>query len=899
MARCEARLPGTFMPDIQIRPCGSPGPINVARLAQALVPVRWPGVRQVANRGLDAPSADAPHAPASVRGELVDWAAAIVARRASQAADRLLPGIAVVHHACQACRALTAVRQGDLRRAMQQIPLGAMIPASLAAGLRNALPPSCAAALRSLPDHDTAVLLLAAGAVLWPPAAAQAPAAAMQAATLRLVRCARGSLEGLRGLRAVLSPAAGMADAVPVPARSALPAASGPATMPCNASRPTRVPATASALQVRHTPLARQEAPGGAWPFAGAAAAPAPGRRDGAAPPPAKSQKGSPGQAGQGRSAGLHRGNALRRRVQSGTGRRTSMLANEERPSMPGNKASRNPAAMAGHAEGAKESMQNPLKHAAAGYADGDGYIKREEPLPPSRPGDLGAGPGRGRQRADDLWRRTAEGAAGRLPAGGRPLPAAAAGQDSVPMPACIQFDDVRVLSLLVRSRRYQPSLMHVCVPSQDTPLFKEWVTLPADSHRGLGRWMVSEAIHEDVPRALRAAPVCRYGGPAGPTLETGPTIAPIGSDRLFTLLTMSLLDAPLRREAGNQQLLHMQANSFRVLQHRGLDGIERYYLAYFLRRESAAHGSVRGGFLEVWAGAGGTLGVDDGVRDIRIMASSLDALVLTLEKLTGLRYLGPRRDTGAGVMPSPAANLFVDDEQILASGEAARHLPFNHALQVFAPVTVEVPGHDAPVQLYHSSFQRVGDTLAYADDTGHSGMLRFGRHRVGKGARQLRCPTPADDAFAARHGLQQGVFYTTTDVEQALEHGGLVNLGGGETDDSRQEDRPPRPPLRPDAIVAATTSTTPGPWPASFPVRSSFHFHDGRLDYVDHDGRSGSLVFERVPRTLLPRYRLPEQQRPEQQFFAARNNFVPSVAYSQDDVEWLLGGQGYVRRPD
>lgn len=871
------------MPSIPARTCGTTGPLNVSALMPALVPMRWPGVRQVANRSF-MPEAASLMPPAAVRSELVDWGTAIVAIQAAQAAERLVPGISAVHHACQLYRMLTAAQQGDLLRALQQMPLGAVIPARIAEYLRGVLPSFCVSATGSVPDHDCAVLLLATGALLCHLSTAPMPTQppATHSAALHVLRCARASLEGLRGLRSMLSlPRA--AGNVGLLASEAHRQPRVLAPLPVNLTMRGNVRRAGLALRTAVAPARRDDVPASAWPFPGAAAAPMPGKKDGASPP-VKSQTSTQGQANTGQASGLKRSNAIRRRGKADGKERRGSVFNTEHAQPRGNQASRNPAAIAGHAEGAKESMQNPLKHAVQGYGAGDGYMKREEPLPPERP-DVAAA---------HVLIRNAGSAAGRAAdaeagASGQPGPLAVP-EDNTPVPTaeCIQFDDIRVLSLLVRSRRYQTRPMHVCVQPALSPLFKEWATLPADSHRGMGRWMVSEAIHEDIPHALRATPIRRFGAAVETTLGTVPMLEPIGTDRLFTLLTMSLLDGPLRREAGNRTLPRMQANSFRVLKHKGFDGVERNYLAYFLRRDSVSERGVRGGFLEIWPGPGGTLGVDDTVHGIRITSATLDGLVATLEKLTGLRYLGARRHAALQATPSPATNLFVDESQLMATRSPRQHLPFNHALQLFAPVTLELNGPSERVSLYHGSFMLLDDVLVYSDEAGQGGMVHFGRHRVGGGgARQLRCLTSADCAFVTRHGLQQGVFYTRAHIRQVLQERGLVSL---------------RDPASSDAILLLPkrhASTTPDPWPAPIPARSTFGFEDGSLHYVDHDGKEGSVDFEHVPRMAIPRYRLSSQLLPAQHAFAARNNFVPDTLYSEGEIEWLLAGQGYIRRPE
>jgi len=876
------------MPHIQTRTCGSPGPINVSRFLRVLVPLSGYGIQHVANRSFIPVSTTALIPSSAVRSELIDWGTATVARQASQAAEQLLPGVSIVHHACQAYHALTAAQQGDMLTALRQIPLGAVLPAFILEHVRNLLQNTCARSLRSVPDHDPVVLLLAAGALLCHLKATpdESQTHATQTAALRLLRCARTTLEGMRGLRGILAVQnpASLESALPAgatqrPEPTATRALTNATWQECNGVETIHLPA-------RGESSLYEDSPGSAWPLPSALATP--GKKHGAANPPVKAGQNAQGNVKGGTGTHLQRSYAIRRKGTSPDDRRTSIRGGAALQPR-GNAASRSPAAMAGHADSAKESMQSPLKHAPAGKIAG--WERR-----PSEP----------QGKDTDVHEKTLAGqTASSLAALNGSVSSFAGTHASLqntginsapPLNECIEFDDIRVLSLLVRSRRYQPSLMHVCVRPEDSPLFKEWVTLPANSHRGMGLWMVSEAIHDHVPQTLSAAPVRRLGARGEMELEGTPTLSSVGTDRVFTLLTMSLLDEPLRREAGGWELLRMQANSFRVLQYTGLDGLQHHYLAYFLHRESGDDGGVRGGFLEIWSDAGGMLGVEDQVHDISITATTLENLVLALQKLTGLNYIGAPGGATSRVTAGAAGNLFVDDDQILSTRSPQRHLPFNDTLHLFAPVMVEVPGRADPVPLYHNSFMLLDNVLAYADETEQGGLLYFGLHTVGGGARQLRCLTPPDCVFAARHGLLQGVFYTAERVVQTLSQRGLVSLWHPEADDMPVRENIPLPSAAP---ASSTESTTAYSWPALLPARSTFTFRDGALHYVGDDGRKGMLAFEPVLQAHGTGYQLSRSLNYNQQAFAARNGFGPGIIYSEDDIDWLLGGQGYVRMPN
>ncbi len=881
------------MPNTLICPCGTGTSINVHDVVRAVVPVRWPGVQQVANGALWPALRVDLLTQSLVRSELVDWGAAVLARRAAGAAEALVPGVSWFHHFHSGYRALSAARRGDVPGVLQRLPWPALLPTAVRTMLHEAWAAVAPEPQHMLSTYDGSVMLLATGALLCDLASApadspDAQSSPAQQAMLRTVRGARAVLESLRGIgNALVSNQAPGAD---------LPALEGPldgsaartATLSDNATQNCAALSLAGS-QLVTVPEPADEAPAAAaWPFPGAVAAPA---RKGSAPhPPPKPHHGGQGMSKGGRSTGTH-ARAGSRRVSHQTSRRQHADAGEEGEFRAGSQASRNPAAMVGHVDGPKEAMQNPLNFGAIGYAGGDHSGKRDKPEVPDSvkaprlrvdAAELIVQTGRRNQAGNVAGRRNA------------PLLQAPPGQslleefDDLAL-ECLEFQDVDMLSLLMRGRRYQPGLIRVCVEPEQSAQFTAWMNQSADSHRSMGQWMVSAAIDEGIPsqdamagsgRRLEGLEDFFEGLPNPPEASTG---------RVFTVLTLSLLDEALRREAGSWNLPRLHANTFRLVRFKALDGSDLLYLAYFLHRDAGNQRGVNGGFLPVTSDATGTLSVEDQVHGTRITAATLANLVMSVQQLTGLRYLGQWRTASAQPTPVPATNLFVDDNQTLATGATDRHLPFNGSLQLFAPVLVELSGQSEPVPMYYGSFIVRADEVAYCDETGGVGVLPMTTSDKDSDRLELRCRTSADCIFATSHGLKQAASYARDEVCELLQQSGLVRLRGPEGSG---------------VVSSVCSAAAPGDkdaesgedWPELLPERSSFRFHDGTLDFVDHDGREGALTLERVPRMLLPRYRLPRVQEPAQQAFAAQNGFVMDVVYSEAEIEKLLQDRGYIR---
>lgn len=853
--------------------CSTAGPLNVMEAVHRLLPVNAiSGLRRVCN---DAPAAPPPtstqprDALAGVRAGVLDWAVHIALGHAVRVAASGVPGIATLHGLYQLARSVSALQRGNLLHALQQLPVGEVLPFPLQRVLGEQLRLLLPDAISDLPEHDPVVLLLAAVLLAAEPhGAVGADARTPAPAWLAVLRASLEGLRFVRGLRSVAAAATHVRPAIagPQAATDAGPISDGAGAVALTA--PTGIE-----WALRHAAPASGSVPEGMLFSFGAEAATA-GRKVATRPHvPRPKVEATPV---RGKPSQPRRPGTLRR-----SGTRDRLAGEETAVQVRGNPASRNPASMVGHADGAKESLQSPLKH-PLGKNAGDSMGQEREELPRSAHRGIAMG------AHATVWQRG--GPSGRVSVPIQPVVPDAVDPSE---PSCLVVDDAHVAYLLVRQERYAPGLVRFCVPSGDVGWFEELFRVPAASRRGLGRWMVSETIQERPLANLTHALMRRYDGELdlqSPAHE--PALHPLEGMRIFALQTMSLLDAPLQREGGAAPLQYMPRNAFRLLRHRGQGAADQLHLAYFLYRDTDVCSGVKGGFLEITLDRAGHFRVDDVVHGTAITAPTLGALAASISKLTGLRNADVDADSGAAPGRAEAAcNLFVDERATLSTRSPGLHLPYEEGLDPFLPLWVEAEGHDMPVGLYFNSFVQLGDQILYADENGTTGILAFARHIVGGNARQLRCPAESSCAFAASLGLQRGAFYSPEHVMTLLEQRGLVWMMG--------------PPASGQAAAGATSACGRGPaaetQPPAGPVAlraSEFHFDDGDLHYVDHDGRPGLLVFDEHVGAHGSRFQLVDPGRSQGGVFAARHHLQTGVRYAEEEVVWRLHSQGFNRVP-
>ncbi len=834
-------------------------------------------LRQVCNR---APPQERPRLPSSaVCRELVSWGGDILLRRAVQAGARTWPELTHVYAASRIVLALCAVHRGEFAAASAQLPWAALAPPQVLAWARATLQGLLPQWVMLGLDNDPTLALLAAVALLHElhatPESSHLPAPSWSAAiTLGRLRAAYESLRSVLQADAAMDRLRLSGSSHRRPGIGNRTQASGPAALGTALQRRGAGPFGDVASYAAS--LGAPSTGAGAWLFAGASASPRGG--DGASHPHPHPRPHAGHLGTRAMTGGGERRSPLQRRPMTsgslrGTGRRQGESSHRERMH------SNAPNAMAGYADGPKELLMSPVYPDQAG--GGPAGIRLDPAVQPH----AGAAP-RGVAAVGSMQQRAGSGQ-GVGPRTRADDPSFASDALAVPVGTveCLQVDDERVALLLVRQQRYRPPLMRFCIPSSDTAWFKGLFGGSRATPRGMRRWMVSELVDEHVPHTLRPLSVRRHGGADDMLLDTPSPWRWLGDERIFSLLTVSLLDDRLRPEARGWNPQFMPRNSFTVMQHAGVDGHDRLYLAYFLHREHSGNSGVNAGFLEVEVNAAGQLSIADKVHGAGIVGDTLDVLVASIEKLTGLRCTDSADHVLEGDMAPRARNLFVDINET-RSLQADHPLPLNRALDPFSPVVMEAVGYARPFTLYLGSFLALEDRILFADANGLSGALYYiGGASAGE-ARALRCDTLDVCTFAALHGLQSGRRYTADEVVQALQENGLLSMpqeaSAASYGDGRlyvQGDQ---------AAAPAALMASSGPLPASTYVLDA-----GRVQYTDHDGRAGSLQLRCVDRWGDPRYRWLGAG--NERRFAARIRLHAGRDYTGADIRRLFEKDGFV----
>lgn len=844
------------MPLSPTRTCSFTGVINPLPFLSSLVP----SPRVIDNIRLG--NASLPHAgclPSMAQGvgsELADWAAAIGRAQVVRIAGQRVPGAAHLHTAYQIYRTLTEAQRGNLLASLRHVPLTALLPAACLAVLRQSLQSLLPSAVQNAPDHEPLVLALAIGAWLYDLTGTdeRASSAPQVQRVVDIVRGLRAGLNALRGMRNILALPAPATD-VPTLGWSGMPRP-GPARppLPVNATGVGELALVDARAHVRGLlpgfGLAPADAYGSAWPMPGADAA----RRG---RPKARPRPPKPAPAARAGAAG-----ASGRRA-SATLRLTPARNAVRRPGddwLPPPRvgsvgAARNPAAMSANAgTSSKQAM-------------------------PSLSSDTAGEKARAREAARD--QHTGARTHVTAQAGGTTAPTAitsaedygAAPEDTVAtlsrqfLPPCIRAAHAPAVAAQLRKTRHWTTPLRFCIAHDAVERFKDLLPF-TDACAGEARtWSTTELLREEIPLAMRGLHVQRFGGLGALAAGTAVDSEPLGTDAMFSAVSISLWRPSNPADTPPAQLPWLQRNTFRIMQHTGLGGTRQHLIAYFVNQQHGDTGGVRAGFLRVHDDMAGQVSVEDTVHRLTVSAETLEGLVDGLQEVTGMRYLPPDDSLAApadlpegAVLAEPLSNLLVNAEETLSWQAPHDHLDCSTRAEVFAPVSVQVEGEPQPFRLYFNSFIRCGDHLVYADRNGNSGALRFGPEMGRHGRRILEGRTPEDTEFAIAQAIRLGAVYNPTDVIDRLKQMGMLQL------------------------------PAPSQPTASSPAR--FRFADSTLTYTDADGQRGEVRFLPVTTAEGVRYQLDPRERGAN--ILVRPTFQQDERYSEAEIAWMLLNEGF-----
>lgn len=883
--------------------CGTQAPINVgAWVCRMLQPVRLPSA---ISNGVLPERARQPAAPPPWRSELhsigdnlgyelVRWGTARAFSQLVQQADRLLPGISIPWTAYATYCGLSEARRGNVLRALQSIPLTRIAPIVILQAVADRL--------RWLPEvadggADPAPLVLGLAAcalvhALQHQRPVRSPSTTAGKHLVRLVQMlhvATNAYAGLQSLRGAAG--AGSLNVARVPAAGAASRCTARDGLPANGTEGLLMLPWHCASGVAGQSV--DDAQGaGAWPLPGAGA-----RR---AKPKARPKPPPPSSRGGGRTptgADAGRGHAPPGRRP--TGARSASV--DGAAGVPG------PAAQGPQ----KERASTLRKQAALGQMAQQSKESTAVSKQSSAHAKDGLHPAMGQ---DD--RRVAA-PQHPLVAGDRAKPVECAGHctpaanatgssDGVERAAgahaalaCLRFHDMREARLQVRKMRFGPVQASFCVPQRAHDHFMDGFAGALRDRSAA--WVKTEVVHEHIPAAQRGRGARKYDGLGQMQRAEPRDPTPLVDEDVFSVLSVSPISDHLlhRRRIRSSHIL--APNTFRLISYEDPAQRRRTFVAYFVRPSSEACRGLRVGYMEVTSTPQGGYALQDAEAGFSLDARSMATLVNGTQAMSGCRF-EPGDDGGQAdgdrVNAQQTRHLFLRERSTWCGEEAFTPQAVNDRLPFLIAREVRMPGRAGNVILHRNSFALGADALVFLDERGSLGRLRMVASPTAPDQWLLVTQQAHAVRFMQRHKLQDDVSYRLADLVELLEQQGITWIPP-DPDRTSPGDDPHVPAADPADPCGLTRLQPSGQVTAPAVTRRSwFSWRQGVLQYVDHEGREGRLGFERHG-THGRNYRMAAGNTAAALAFAQRNQLLPHARYAEDEILWLLKGQGLVRRDD
>ena len=843
------------LPTVRLRPAGiGNGPLRMVRPMNDPVP-------QELHALLD-----------NVGSEMIGWGTAVGLSRALRQAERLVPGITIPWTAYATFAALSEASRGNITRALQTLPLTSVLPAQamqlLAECLHQVLP-------RDLFIHDPTPLVIGVAACALVHALQRSgqvrpmrtSAGAAVVGLVRALRTATNLLAGVDTLRTAVR------EAVPDPAAHR----AGRCTVPAFDSPNATHWSAASWPRCRSAGAAPGAAICDAWPLPGAIARKA---RVRAKPPGAGAPKVGGRSAGSGHAA----------RGQPGQGRRAPArqggadgVDGPDQGAMPGmNK----PSAFGQIAQQGKESTAVGKQGSPRGKEGLHPAMRSNDRKVPSPQHPVSPDTGSHQASCGSLCNE---------PNPPRDPPPAQPGVR--PAPVCLRFHATGEARLQVRKMRFATAQPSFCVPRRARDHFMD--VFASAKPLPVANWMKTHVIREATLVGDDPQRISKYFGLGQIERSEPREPTPLDDDELYSVLSVSPLsqDQLLRHRVPASRIL--APNSFRLLDHEGVDGVRRTFIAFFVSPLVVAGvcRGVRVGFLEVTPAAAGGFEVQDQQAGYGLTSTSLSALVTGVQQMSGCTFQPSRPDSTAAVVSQApgAGHLFVREQAIWCGDQDYTPQAPNERLPFLIARSVRVSGQNRDTILYQRSFLLGPDSLVYLDAQGALGRLRLVASTTAPD-RWLLVPRQVQGTrFMQAHHLLEGGQYRFTELIELLEQQGMTWIPSGMdgpcqavpvVDDAASVQRCGlRSLVAPEEPGLATPEAR----------RSWFSWQDGEVRYADHDGTEGSLRFLRHG-VHGRNYRMAADNAALAVDFARRNQLLTHANYAEDEILWLLKGQGLVQ---
>jgi len=765
--------------------CGTSSSVNVMRHLRWLATPLLPGT--VANAGLPASSSRASAFNAEIQAilgsmgrEAVNWGTSVCFSRLMHAADQLVPGLLLPYTAYRLFSSLSAAAQGELSRALQMLPVAAVLPADILRALADCLDGSLPGWRTTAGNLDAVVIGVAVIALLHglqEDVAPGQPATAVGRGLIRLLGHLRaavtvmGSLHDISNARAAPQGRIQPADTSMLPATNA----SRVALRPWSVAFPL-----AGGAMLGHDGNATYS--NDAWPFPAAE-----GRSSGAGGPAPKPPAKVAHIGKSGKVASSHRPSKVKvYHTMAGRNARMPGVAkahDETRPSLPdtsravdpklqGQKESVAVARSFDRASAAAASPRKPQPSSSTEAAVAPDrrfrFQHAQHAGPPASAEDIHADhlPDCGPHDADTCPHLPAE-----------DVPGSTVGTRTAQLfPACVRFHVPTAAISQVRKNRFDARDISFCVSSNGADLLQRSFTASPPDHADSIHWMHAVPVYEQL-KDMKELEILKYSSMAQWLREAPGRPLFLATDEVYSMLSMSVLAGTEKQAHAINASQLMDRNSFRLLELIELSGRKRLFIAYFLNRGQNACRGGRAGFLEIHSDEVEGFTITDEQSGYVLSSGSLPALMGGIEKLSGCRMLtsaepsqhdGFHRATGTPV--GRARKFFIDEDSAWCGVSGRSVQRANENMQLFPIKTVHIRNQGLTVHLFPNSFALLAKYLIYHDANGGTGMLRILPAAEGQDLYHLHARGGTAAHFAQVIGLQEGASYTLLELVEKLE---------------------------------------------------------------------------------------------------------------------------------
>lgn len=449
---------------------------------------------------------------------------------------------------------------------------------------------------------------------------------------------------------------------------------------------------------------------------------------------------------------------------------------------------------------------------------------------------------------------------------------------------SCLRFHSAHDTWHQIMATRFFPVDIIYCFHYAGLPVFEAMLAENTESKKTI---MVAEVIHIPLLPAQKKIVINKYRGIGQLTRHASGYAQETGRDELFTVMSISELpDKKLRhRSIAGDRIL--SRNSFKLVKIPRPGSDDTFFIVYFLNTSEG----VRPGFLKVDS-RDGKWGVEDEQTGFVFSSDNMADFVAGFSRFSGLQFRPDSEsapDPGApqrqDITVTRARHFFIRSEAVREDEGNHHRKKFNTTLNPLSPVTFSQ--YDG-LQLYRTCFSlSVSDNrIIYVDQLGVSGTLKLfwlgQRYRLEK-------HDGHNAQFIREYGLQEGECYLIEELTDILTNYGMtwIPLPGEEQKNTG---------YRIDNFYTHTDINSVGHNPAEpAPEKAAlyFSFSSGHLQYIDREGREGSIrLHNEAPGIWMYRQ---DDNNFRGDVFALQHGLIEGARYTEKEVCSLLYKHHYI----